>query len=117
MSRRRRRERRERRGGAGAENVPKRAPRTDDKRDKRRATFLAQQRRLSRRRTIVGALGFLPLAGALGCTGGVDPLCAVPQQWWLAIWAAVFGSFIGITIRLFLERRKFERGAAAARSA
>jgi membrane associated rhomboid family serine protease len=114
MSRRRRRERRERRGGGDAENAPKRAPRTDDK---RRAAFLAQQRRLSRRRTIVGALGFLPLAGALGCTGGVEALCAVPQQWWLAIWAAVFGSFIGITIRLFLERRKFERGAAAARSA
>jgi anti-sigma factor RsiW len=114
VSRRRRRERRERRSGGTAENAPKRAPRTDDK---RRATFLAQQRSLSRRRTIVGALGFLPLVGALGCTGGVDFLCAVPQQWWLAIWAAVFGSFIGITIRLFLERRKFERGAAAGRSA
>jgi membrane associated rhomboid family serine protease len=115
VSRRRRRERRERRSGGTTEDAaPKRAPRADEK---RRAAFLAQQRSLSRRRTIVGALGFLPLLGGLGCGGGVELLCAVPQQWWLAIWAAVFGSFIGITIRLFLERRKFERGAAAGRSA
>jgi hypothetical protein len=40
-------------------------------------------------------------------------LCQIPQEWWLAIWAALFGSFLGITIRLVLQRRKFERGAAS----
>ena len=85
--------------------------------EKRREAFASQQRSLNRRRTIVGALGFIPLAGALGCNGGIALFCAVPQEIWLAIWAALFGSFLGITIRLVLERRKFQRGAASGRSA
>ena len=44
---------------------------------------------------------------------GVQLFCQVPQEWWLAIWAALFGSFLGITIRLFLERRKFRREVAS----
>ena len=40
-------------------------------------------------------------------------LCQIPQEWWLAIWAALFGSFLGITIRLLLERRRYRRGVAS----
>lgn len=75
--------------------------------------FEADQRSLRRRRTFIGALGFIPLVGALGCGSGVAFLCQVPQEWWLAIWAALFGSFLGITIRLFLARRKFVREVAS----
>jgi hypothetical protein len=81
--------------------------------EKRRESFEAQQRALRRRRTFIGALAFVPLAGQLGCGAGLAPLCQVPTEWWLAIFAAVFGSYLGINIRLFLERRKFQRGAAS----
>jgi len=40
-----------------------------------------------------------------------------PRDGWLLVWAALFGSFLGLTIRLVLERRKFERGAADGRPA
>jgi hypothetical protein len=85
--------------------------------EKRRADYEAQQRTLTRRQRLVGALGFIPLIGALGCNAGVELFCVVPREWLLAIWAALFGSFLGITIRLVLERRKYLRGAASGRSA
>ena len=77
--------------------------------DKRRAAFEQQQRSLNRRRNLVGALVVVPLAGFLGCGAGITALCAVPVEWYLAIWAALFGSFAGITIRMILERRRFDR--------
>jgi hypothetical protein len=108
----RRRRRRERR------DASEHRPAKPDKRqmrseDKRRDTFEADQKSLRRRRTFIGALAFIPLGGALGCGAGLQLLCQIPQEWWLAIWAALFGSFLGITIRLFLERRKFRRGVAS----
>jgi hypothetical protein len=107
--RRRRRDRRE-----AGEHRPAQ-PETRDKRteDKRREAFDAGQKSLRRRRTFIGALAFIPLGGALGCGAGVQFLCQIPQEWWLAIWAALFGSFLGITIRMFLERRRFRRGVAS----
>jgi hypothetical protein len=107
----RRRRRRERRDSV--EHRP--APEKRDKRsqEKRRESFEADQRSLRRRRTFIGALGFVPLAGTFGCGAGMQLLCQIPQEWWLAVWAALFGSFLGITIRLVLQRRKFERGAAS----
>jgi hypothetical protein len=113
----RRRRRRARRDATEQRPAPAEDRSAARSEEKRRETFAAKQRSLSRRRTIVGALGFIPLAGALGCSGGLELLCTVPRDWWLAIWAAVFGSFLGLTIRLVLERRRFERGAADRRSA
>jgi hypothetical protein len=95
----------------GEQRVPavdRRGARPDER---RRETFEAKQLSLRRRRTFIGALGFVPLGGALGCGAGAEILCVVPREAWLAIWAALFGSFLGLTIRLFLERRKFQRGA------
>jgi hypothetical protein len=107
----RRRRRRERRDAA--EHRPakpeQRETRTEEK---RRQTFEADQLSLRRRRRFIGALAFVPLLGTLGCGAGITPVCAVPQEWWFAIFAAVFGSYLGINLRLFLERRKFQRGAA-----
>ena len=80
--------------------------------EKRRAAFEAEQRTLGRRRFFIGFLGFVPLLGMTGCQSGLSFLCAVPAEWWLAIWAALFGSYLGITIRLILKRRRFERSAA-----
>ena len=112
--RRRRRERRESASETAPSRSEKRVARAEGK---RRADYEAQQRSLVRRQRLIGALGFIPLIGALGCNAGVDVLCAVPREWLLAIWAALFGSFLGITIRIVLERRKYNRGAASGRSA
>lgn len=79
---------------------------------RRDAEFAARQKRVSRLRTWVGAFGFVPLIASLACTGtsGALPFCAIPREWYLAMWAGVFGTFIGLTIRLYRERRKYERG-------
>jgi hypothetical protein len=111
--RRRRRDRKE---------VAEIAPSKGDRRlaraeEKRRADYETQRQKLVRRQRFVGALGFVPLVGALGCNAGVELFCVVPREWLLAIWAALFGSFLGITIRLVLERRKYQRGAASGRTA
>jgi len=91
--------------------------RADREAEKKRRAYAERQGRLTRRRTVVGLLAFVPLLASLGC--GTPPmlavLCFLPRDIWLLIWAALFGSFLGLTIRLILERRKFEkveRGAA-----
>jgi membrane associated rhomboid family serine protease len=83
---------------------------------KRREAFEAARVSLIRRRRFIGALAFLPLIGNLGCAIGITPACAVPTEWWLAIFAALFGSYLGITLRLFLDRRRYARESAADRS-
>ena len=107
--RRRRRDRRD--AGEHRQAQPER--REKKTQDKRREAFDAGQKSLRRRRTFIGALAFIPLGGALGCGSGLQVFCQIPQEWWMAIWAALFGSFLGITIRLFLERRKFRREVAS----
>ena len=77
--------------------------------DRRRTAFEEKQRSLNRRRNLIGALVVIPLAGFLGCGAGITGLCAIPVEWYLAIWAGLFGSFAGITIRMILERRRFDR--------
>ena len=73
--------------------------------ERRREAFEADQLSLRRRRRFIGALAFIPLLGTLGCGVGLAPVCAVPQEWWFAIFAAIFGSYLGINLRLFLQRR------------
>ncbi len=93
--------------------------RSDRDAQRKRAEFLANQQKLGRRRTVVGLLGFIPLLASLVCGTGtpLEVLCVLPQSWWLLIWAALFGSFLGLTIRLVLERRRFERGTQSGRPA
>jgi hypothetical protein len=95
---------------------PKRAAKAEER---RRAKYVDDRKRLERRRTIAGLLALIPLgAWALQLPfGPLDFLGIPPRDGWLLIWAALFGSFLGLTIRLVLERRKFERGAADGRPA
>lgn len=82
------------------------------KRAQREAAFAARMRRLGRLRTIVGMLGFIPLTATLACgvTTGALPFCAIPRDWYLLMWAGVFGTFVGLTIRQIRERRRYQRG-------
>ena len=66
--------------------------------------------RIRRQRTIVGLLGFVPLAVSVL---PIAPLNAVPREVYLFVWAAIFGSFIGLTVRMWRERRAFDRATAA----
>jgi len=85
--------------------------------EKRRLDYAARRRRLERQRNVIGLLGVVPLVFSLGCGTGtpLDALCFLPREIWMFVWAALLGSFLGLTIRLILERRRFqkvERGAA-----
>ena len=77
------------------------------KRDRAVAEYRARETRLKRYRTVAGFLGLIPLIGLLACDGGLLAFC-VPWSWYMAIWAAVFGAFVGLSIRLVRERRRFE---------
>lgn len=120
MGRKRRRERRDRDAQSVARatgaDTPKRVDRADER---RRAKYAEDRKRLERRRTIVGLLALLPLAAWAGQLpfGPLDFIGVPPRDGWLLIWAALFGSFLGLTIRLILERRRFERAAANERPA
>jgi len=117
VGRKRRRERRERDAQvATATEAPKRIDKADER---RRAKYAADRKRLERRRTIIGMLALIPLA-AWAAQLPFSPLGFIglpPRDAWLLIWAALFGSFLGLTIRLILERRRFERAAANGRPA
>lgn len=84
-------------------------------RARREAELQARLRRIARLRTLVGLAGFVPLAAALVCapSAGALPFCAIPREWFLASWAAIFGTFVGLTIRMFRERREHARAKDA----
>jgi hypothetical protein len=95
--------RRGRRGRA----APGRSQRAQPKRERELAQWRSRETRLKRYRTAVGFLGLVPLVGSLACDSGVLLFC-VPWSWYMAVWAAVFGAFVGLSIRLVRERRQFE---------
>jgi hypothetical protein len=96
------------------------APQRADKTEERRvAKYAADRKRLERRRTIIGLLALIPLAAwAVQLPfGPLDFMGIPPRDGWLLVWAALFGSFLGITIRLILERRRQARGTPNERPA
>jgi hypothetical protein len=117
VGRKRRRERRaDRDTDAPARAEPKRLVKAEERRI---AKYSEDRKRLERRRNVIGLLGLIPLAAwALQAPVGPLDFIGIPaRDGWLLIWAALFGSFLGLTIRLVLERRRFERGAANERPA
>ena len=75
--------------------------------DRKLAEWSQREIRLKRYRTVAGFLGLVPLAGSFACDAGAALFC-VPWSWYMGLWAAVFGAFIGLSIRLIRERRQFE---------
>ena len=83
-------------------------------RGKLELAYKATEVRIRRWRTIVGALAAIPLGGSLSCEWGLLQLaCTVSREIYLGLWAAIFGAFLGLTIRLVLERRRFEQRSRA----
>lgn len=79
----------------------------------RRAEFEARQERIKRLRGIVSLAAVVPLVASLACGyTNVPGVCAVPREIYLGIWAAVFGTFLGLTFRMWRDRRNFEKSAA-----
>lgn len=68
---------------------------------------------LRRMRTRVGMAGFLPLVASFLSLSGVELFRILPVDAYLALWAGIFGVFIGLTIWMWWERRSFARGASA----
>jgi hypothetical protein len=87
--------------------APARSKRAQPRRQRELAEWSTRETRLKRYRTVAGFLGLVPLAGSFGCDAGVAIFC-VPWSWYMAVWAAVFGAFIGLSIRLIRERRQFQ---------
>jgi hypothetical protein len=83
-----------------------------NKRERATAEFRAREGRLKRSRTVIGLAGIIPLVGSLVCDLGVAVMC-VPFSWYMWMWAAIFGAFIGLSIRLVRERRRFEEQSRA----
>lgn len=71
---------------------------------------LAQLRRL---RSRVGVLGFLPLVASFLSLSGIEIFRVLPLDTYLALWALIFGIFIGLTVWMWWERRAFARSASA----
>ncbi len=113
-SRRRRRDRHARRTDHPEPPLPEKAP-VRKAEVRRRAEFDARMARLARIRSVVGLVGFVPLLASLLCGSGADivGLCGIPREVYLGVWAAVFGTFLGLTFRMWRERRAFRREAAA----
>jgi hypothetical protein len=110
-----RRRRRDRRRRDADHPEPPRQPVEKKARQRRRNEFEARMKRISRTRTLVGLTGFIPLTLSLACaTIPLGPPCEVPREVYLAVWAAIFGTFLGLTIRMWRERRAFEREPTAA---
>jgi len=91
----------------GRRAAPARGKRAQPRRDRELAEWQAREIRLKRYRTVAGFMGLVPFAGSFGCDAGLGILC-VPWSWYMAVWAAVVGAFIGLSIRLVRERRQFE---------
>ena len=64
--------------------------------------------RIKRWRGIGLMLGLVPLAGLTACDIGLSIAC-LPREIYLGIWAAVVGAVVGLSIRLVLERRRFQQ--------
>jgi hypothetical protein len=80
---------------------------------RREETLRQRLAQLKRMRTIVGIAGFLPLVASFLAVSGVEMFRVLSVDTYLALWAGIFGVFIGLTIWMWWERRTFARGASA----
>lgn len=80
---------------------------------RREETLRVRLLQLRRMRTTVGAAGFLPLIASFLSLSGVEVFRVLSVDTYLALWAGIFGVFIGLSVWMWWERRSFARGASA----
>lgn len=106
MSRRRLKKRNVRPGSASP------APAVPHAKDKKRERALAQHNatlaRIKKWRSIGLFLGLVPFAGLTACDVGLAFAC-IQREIYLGMWAAIVGAVVGLSIRLVLERRRFQQ--------
>ena len=95
--------------------MPGRKKKSAGRREREAAAQLAREQRLKRMRTAVGFLGLVPFAGSLACDAGFELFC-LPWSWYMAVWAVIFGAFVGLSIRLVRERRRSAARSAGSRA-
>lgn len=80
--------------------------------ERRLAEFLAGQARIAKRRNVVALLALPILLLTLGCGSLPIPIpfaCDLPREALLLVFSAIFGGYLGMTIRMFLDRRRYAR--------
>jgi hypothetical protein len=113
--RRRRRERHPRRAETDRASAHPTGERAGARAEARRREEALRLRlaQLKRMRSTIGAAGFLPLVGAFLAASGVEFFQILSVDTYLALWAGIFGAFIGLWVWAWWERRRFARGASA----
>lgn len=82
------------------------------KEERRIAQHRATLARIRKWRTVALYLGLVPFVGLTACDVGVALAC-IPREVYLGLWAAIVGAVVGLSIRLVLERRRFQQGSEA----
>ncbi len=78
--------------------------------ERRHVEFLAGQARIAKRRNVVALLALPILLLTLPCGTVPIPLpCDLPREALLLVFSAIFGGYLGMTIRMFLDRRRYAR--------
>jgi len=69
--------------------------------ERRHAEFQAGQARIAKRRNVVALLALPILLLTLPCD--------LPREALFLVFSAIFGGYLGMTIRMFLDRRRYAR--------
>lgn len=78
--------------------------------ERRHTEFQAGQARIAKRRNVVALLALPILLLTLPCGSVPIPLpCDLPREALFLVFSAIFGGYLGMTIRMFLDRRRYAR--------
>jgi membrane associated rhomboid family serine protease len=80
----------------------------EKKRDREIALYKATLVRIKKWRSVALFLGLVPFAGLTACDVGLAFAC-IQREIYLGMWAAIVGAVVGLSIRLVLERRRFQQ--------
>ena len=80
----------------------------EKKRERRVAAYHATIARIKKWRGVALLLGLVPFAGLTACDVGLAFAC-IQKEIYLGLWAAIVGAVVGLSIRLVLERRRFQQ--------
>ncbi len=80
----------------------------DKKRERALTAYNATIARIKTWRRVALLLGLVLFAGFTACDVGLAFAC-IQREIYLGLWAAIVGAVVGLSIRLVLERRRFQQ--------